>query len=264
VQGQAQAFFDDLLQNGNGNLNALLTSTTVFVNKDLGSYYGTTGGDTFTKFTAPAGQASGILTLPAVLALQAKPDESWPIYRGRFVREALLCYDLPAPPPNIPKPPDVMPGVSTRTRLTQHEVDPSCSGCHGLMDPIGFGFEQFDAIGHFRTTDGGQPVDASGNITATDVDGAFNGVVALGQKLASSAVVSQCMTRQWFRFTMNRYEQTGDKPGEVNIDGCSMKSINDAFQAAGSSLKALPQALVATDAFTYRRPLDFQAPQVSP
>ena len=251
VQGQARAFFDDLVQNGNGKLDALLTSTTVFVNKDLGSYYGTTGGDTFSKFTAPAGQASGILTLPAVLALQAKPDQSWPIYRGRFVREALLCYDLPAPPPNIPKPPDVMPGVSTRTRLSQHEVDPSCSGCHGLMDPIGFGFEQFDAIGRFRTTDGGQPVDASGKLTASDVDGAFNGVIELGQKLASSEAVRQCATRQWFRFTMSRYEQD-------NIDGCSMKSIYDAFQAAGSSLNALPQALVATDAFTYRRPLDFQ------
>ncbi|HEX3850424.1 MAG TPA: DUF1592 domain-containing protein, partial [Polyangiaceae bacterium] len=61
VQGQARAFFDDLVQNGNGKLDALLTSSTVFVNKDLGSYYGTTGGSTFTKFTAPAGQASGIL-----------------------------------------------------------------------------------------------------------------------------------------------------------------------------------------------------------
>lgn len=264
VQGQAQAFFDDLVQNGNGNLNSLLTSTTVFVNKDLGSYYGTTGGATFTKFTAPAGQASGLLTLPAVLALQAKADESWPIYRGRFVREALLCDDLPAPPPNIPAPPVVMPGVSTRTRLTEHEVNAACSVCHALMDPIGFGFEQFDAIGQFRTTDGGQLVNATGNIVNTDVDGAFNGIIELGQKLASSALVSQCMTRQWFRFTMNRYEQTGDAANTANIDGCSMKSLDDAFKAAGSSLNALPQALVATDAFTYRRPLDFQAPQVSP
>jgi hypothetical protein len=258
VQGQARAFFDDLVQNGNGKLDALLTSSTVFVNKDLGSYYGTTGGSTFTKFTAPAGQASGILTLPAVLALQAKPNESWPIYRGRFVREALLCDDLPPPPPNIPAPPDVMPGVSTRTRLTEHEVNPSCSVCHNLMDPIGFGFEQFDAIGNFRTVDGGQPVNATGNISQSDVDGAFNGIIELGQKLAGSALVSQCVTRQWFRFTMSRYEQTGDAPATANIDGCSMKSIYDAFQAAGLSLNALPQALVATDAFTYRRPLDFQ------
>jgi hypothetical protein len=56
-----------------------------------------------------------------------------------------------APPPNIPKPPDVQPGVSTRERLSQHEVDPACSGCHQLMDPIGFGLENYDAIGRFRS-----------------------------------------------------------------------------------------------------------------
>jgi hypothetical protein len=181
----------------------------------------------------------------------AKPDSSWPIYRGKFVREALFCQDLPSPPPNVPKPPDVQPGVSTRERLSQHETDPACKSCHSLMDPIGFGFEAFDAIGHFRTTDGNQPVDASGDIIQTDVDGAFNGVAELGQKLAQSTMVRQCVARQWFRFGTGRYEQS--------MDGCSMKSIIDAFTTAGSSLNVLPQALVASDAFLYRRPIALEA-----
>jgi hypothetical protein len=248
VKGQARAFFDDLVKNQDGKLDALLTSSTVFVNKDLASFYGTSSSDAaFTPMTMSNGQASGLLTLPALLSLMAKPNESWPIYRGKFVREALFCQELPAPPPNVPKPPDVQPGVSTRTRLSQHETNPSCSGCHSEMDPIGFGFEAYDAIGRYRTTDGGQAVDASGELIMTDVDSKFNGVVELGKKLATSTEVRECVTRQWFRFTTGRYEQ--------GMDGCSMKGISDAFQSNGLSLNALPKALVESNAFLYRRPI---------
>jgi hypothetical protein len=249
VKAQASAFFDNILTASSGKLDALLTSTTVFVNKDLASYYGSSTTDTaFSPMTVTNGQVSGMLTLPSLLSVQAKPNESWPIYRGRFVREELFCQDMPAPPANVPKPPDVTPGVSTRERLTEHETNPSCSSCHSAMDPIGFGFEAYDAIGQFRTTDGGQPVDSSGTINGdTDVSGPFNGVVELGKKLASSKTVQQCVARQWFRFSTNRLEQ--------DADGCSMKSISDAFAAAGNSINALPQALVASDAFIYRRPI---------
>jgi hypothetical protein len=252
VTGQARAFFTDVLTKQGGKLDSLLTSDTVFVNSDLAPFYGTTAsGSAFQPVTVSNGQASGMLTLPAFLALMAKPDQSWPIYRGKFVREALFCQDLPPPPPNIPKPPEVQAGVSTRERLAEHETNPSCSGCHSLMDPIGFGFEHYDAIGRYRTTDGNQPVDATGDVEGgTDVDGDFDGVVALAKKLASSEQVRQCVARQWFRFTTSRYEQ--------GMDGCSMKSIVDAFETAGSSLNALPQALVASDAFLYRRPVDFK------
>jgi hypothetical protein len=219
---QAQGFFDDVLGNQHGSLNALFTASS-------------------------ATNASGMLTLPSLLSTLAKPDESSPIYRGKFVREELLCQQLPAPPPNVPKPPDTMPGVSTREKFKQHEVDPACSGCHSLMDPIGLGFENYDAIGSFRTTDNGAPVDASGEVKSTDdIDGKFNGVPELGKKLASSAEVEACVTRQWFRFFQSRFEQ--------DADNCSMKAILDAFKAGGGDLNGLPAALVQTDAFMYRRP----------
>jgi hypothetical protein len=147
----------------------------------------------------------------------------------------------------------VAPGVSTRERLKQHEVDPACSGCHKLMDPIGFGFESYDAIGRFRTTDGGKPVDAHGEVVGThDIDGTFVGVAELGQKLASSAEVRDCVARQWFRFTLSRFEQ--------DPDTCSMKKIVDTFQAADADLNTLPAAVVETDAFLYRRPIS-ETPQ---
>jgi hypothetical protein len=251
LRGQAAAFFDDLLTKQGGKLSALFTSTTVFYNKDLAGYYGVSGGDAFQSLQKTDGSASGILTLPAVLAVQGKPNESSPIYRGRFVREALLCQQLPSPPANIPAPPEVMPGVSTRERSAQHEVDPTCSGCHQLLDPIGFGFENFDTIGRYRTEDGGKPVDASGNVTATrDMDGPFNGISELASKLAGSSEVEECVTRQWFRYAINRFEQP--------VDGCSMKSVLESFEAAGQDLNSLPQAIVQTDAFLYRRPIDAQ------
>jgi hypothetical protein len=209
------------------------------------------GTDTFQSMQKTDGTVFGMLTLPAVLAVQAKPDQSSPIYRGRFVREALLCQQLPAPPANIPPAPSVMPGVSTRERSAQHEVNPACSGCHQLLDPVGFGFENYDAIGRFRTEDGGKPVDASGNVVGTrDMDGPFNGLGELAQKLAQSTEVKECVMRQWFRYAINRFEQP--------VDGCSVKGVLDGFEAAGQDLNSLPLAIVQTDAFLYRRPSDAQ------
>jgi hypothetical protein len=249
LRGQADAFFDHVLDDEGGKLSALLTSTTVFYNKDLGGYYGVTGDESFQALKRTDGATSGILTLPALLAIQAKPAESSPIYRGKFVREALLCQQLPAPPANIPKPPEVDPSSSTRERLSQHEVDPSCVGCHQLLDPIGFGFEHYDAIGRYRELDGGEPVDASGKVIATrDMDGEFEGVAELGSRLAGSAEVEECVARQWFRFAIARFEQ--------DMDGCSMESLLETFKAAGQDLNALPRAVVETDAFLYRRPID--------
>jgi hypothetical protein len=249
MQAQASAFFTDLLANRGGKLSTLLTSETVFVNRDLGGYYGVTGGDTFTPASGIAGATAGILTLPAFLALQAKPSESSPIYRGKFVREQMLCQLLPAPPANIPKPPDVTPGVSTRERLAEHESNASCSGCHRLMDPIGFGFENYDSLGRYRTMDGSGPVDASGELLSTgEIDGKFVGVDELGQRLSQSETVRQCLARQWFRFALARFEQP--------IDDCSMKGLLDAFEAADADLNALPKAVVLSDAFQYRHPVD--------
>ena len=249
MKTQASTFFDDLLTKQGGKLSTLLTSRTVFVNQDLAPYYGTTSGASFTATNGVNGATSGILTLPAFLSVLAKPSESSPIYRGKFVREMLLCQQLPAPPANIPKPPDVTPGVSTRERLSEHESNASCSGCHRLMDPIGLAFENYDSLGRFRTMDGQEPVDASGELFATaEIDGKFTGVPELGQKLAQSETVRQCMARQWFRFALQRFEQP--------VDDCSMQGLLDSFETADADLNTLPQAIVLSDAFQYRHPVD--------
>jgi hypothetical protein len=113
------------------------------------------------------------------------------------------------------------------------------------MDPIGFGFEHFDGIGRYRETEWGLPIDASGELIATDVDGAYDGVVELAQRLAASEQVKDCIVRQWFRFGYGRVE-TGE-------DACSIDSIRQAFAAANYDVKELIVALTMTDAFRYRR-----------
>jgi hypothetical protein len=246
LETQARSFFEHVLANQGGKLGAVLTSTTVFVNRDLAPYYGVSGGAEFSPLELGPGRAAGLLTLPAFLTLMAKPDESAPIYRGKFVREVLLCQRLPSPPPNVPKAPTVQPGVSTRERLRQHEVDPNCSGCHRLLDPIGLGFEHYDALGHYRELDGGVPVDARGEIfAAPGLDGPFDGVPELGARLAGSADVESCVARQWFRYVLNRFDESGD--------ACSVERLVTAFHAAGGDLNTLPGAIVATDAFRFRR-----------
>jgi hypothetical protein len=226
LKDQATAFFADVLSNRGGKLNALLTTQNDVT-------------------------AAGLLALPAIMAITGKPDESSPIYRGLFVREALLCQQLPSPPANVPPAPEVDPTSSTRDRANQHNADPACSGCHRLLDPLGFGFENYDTIGRYRTTDGGKPIDASGNLASTrDIDGPFNGVAELATRLASSAEVEECVTRQWFRFAIERFEQESD--------GCSLKAVLDGFKGSGQDLNTLPQAVVGTDAYLYRRPLDAQ------
>jgi hypothetical protein len=249
---QADSFFNDLLTNKGGTLAAMLTSQTVFMNNKTALLYGAaaTGlptDGTFQSSQKTDGTASGMLTLPAFLATQAKANQSSPIYRGKFVREQLLCQELPSPPANVPPAPDIMPGVSTRQRLTMHEVNAACAACHTLMDPIGFGFENFDGIGRYRTTDGGKTVDASGALTGTDVDGMFTGVAQLGAMLAMSPTVESCVGKQWFRYAMGRAEGAAD--------ACSLAAMSKTFHDAGGDLRTLPMAIVQTPAFLYRRPL---------
>jgi hypothetical protein len=249
MRGQADSFFDYVLGGQSGSLASLMTSPTVFVNQTLAGYYGVTATAQFQPIERADGTASGLLTLPALLSTLAKPTESSPIYRGKFVREQLLCQDLPPPPPNVPRAPDTQPGVSTREKFKQHEKDALCSACHQLIDPIGFGFENFDAVGKYRTLDNGVTVDASGELSETlDADGKFVGVAELGKKLATSVEVEECVARQWFRFFLTRFEQ--------DVDGCSMKALVEQFKASGDSLNGLPLAIVEADAFLYRRPID--------
>jgi hypothetical protein len=98
-------------------------------------------------------------------------------------------------------PPPPKPGATTRELSVAHaNSDPACAGCHTIIDPIGFGFENFDVIGAYRTMENNKPIDASGALLGTDVDGAFKNAAELVGKLATSEQVRRCFATNFFRF----------------------------------------------------------------
>jgi hypothetical protein len=248
---ETDMFIDHVLWDGTGSLRELFTSTDSFVDGPLAALYATGTSTKTTKFDAMTLDPMlrrGIMTRGAFLSVHSALDNSGPVARGVFVREALLCAPLPPPPANAldkfnATPPD--PHQTTRQRFDQHAQDPRCKGCHDLIDGVGFGFEEFDAIGGFRTVENGQPVDSSGVLQGTDVDGPFNGVSELSERLMSSMSFEQCATTQLFRFAMGRAEDPQDGP--------TLDSLSSGF-STDARVTDLLLAIARHHAFMFRKP----------
>jgi hypothetical protein len=188
-----------------GSLTDLLTSPSTYVNQSLAKFYGwSTAGLTDTEFKLqprPAGQGLGMLSQGGFLARMATPNSSSPTQRGVFVLRQLLCKDVGAPPPDVPVIPPPSGNVTTRQRYeTQHAVG-SCGACHSHTDPIGFGLENFDGIGVYRTTEIGKPIDPSGYIADLNHE-AFNGPEDLAKKLAAAPDVGHCLAAQMTAYVL--------------------------------------------------------------
>lgn len=249
-QEEAEVFFESAIFDADASLDTLFTAPFTMVNKQLAEFYGYTApsadADTFVKVELDPKRHSGFLTQAGLLALYAKPNRSSPVHRGKFVRERLLCQVPPPPPDVVPEPPEVDITKTTREQLEQHKVDPACSGCHQLLDPLGLGFEHFDALGRWRERENGLEIDASGEVIGTtDIDGPFDGAVELGASLASSQQVRDCVTTQWFRFAHGR--------AETDADDESLAQVRQAFASSGYRIQELLTALTQTAAFRYRR-----------
>lgn len=247
---ESRRFVSDVLWKGDAKWSTLLTSRKTFVNKSLAKVYGVAGpadDATFVPATLDANQRSGIVTQASMLTAFARTDDSSPVKRGLWIRQRLLCQDLPAPPANVPPLPPIAPGVSNRERFLLHTKSLQCSGCHSLIDGLGTGLEHYDGTGAFRTEDrSGEIIDATGEITKSDIDGKFQGGPALAAQLAKSEEVRDCVTTQWLRFALARAEKAEDACAQVELRG--------AFAATGGDLRELMVALTQTTAFlNYRQ-----------
>lgn len=213
LQQELQAFFKHSLWSQGGTLSDLLASSSGFRNQRLAEHYGDSmiSGDTLTLVQLAPERSAGVLTSGGLLALLSTPEHTDPVRRGKFVRERLLCQPVPPPPPGVDASfPPAAPNITTRQRFAQHQNDPVCASCHQLMDGIGLGFENFDAVGKYRAQDNGVTVDASGEVTSSDVDGPFVGVRALAEKLAASPMVQTCIASTWFRYLAGREAGSAD------------------------------------------------------
>lgn len=229
------------------DLRRLFTTRTTFVNAELARLYNLPAveGEGFERVELPAdGPRAGVLTTGAFLTLNAHATVTSPTLRGRYVRQSVLCQDIPPPPPGVttelPEP-DPNAGPQTlRQRLEEiHLGNPTCGGCHQLMDPIGFAFETFDPLGAYRTTDNGLPVDPRGELNGK----AFAGARSLSDLLAEEPAVAACLSRVAYRYATGHLET----PGEARV----LRALAQTFRAEGHRLSALVVALVSSDGFRY-------------
>ena len=240
---------ENLVQNilqTDGKLSTLFTAPYTFMNGPLAAFYGASGvsGDQFQKVPVDPAQRAGIVTQGGFLASHATPEPGLTalIFRGRFVREHFLCEEMPEPPPDAADmSPPVTPTTTPRSWSKARREIAACGGCHALIDPIGYGFENFNEIGLPRP----QATDASGEIVGSDVAGPFNGAVELAKKLAGSKQARDCVATQWFRFAQGRKEDS-------MRDSCSLTALRSAFDKADGDLSELLVALTQTDAFLLR------------
>ena len=227
---EARLFVSELVWNDR-NFMELFTAPYGYVNGELASIYGVPApAQEFQKVTFPtASERAGILGQALFLASTAKPDESSPTARGLFVREQFLCQHVPDPPAgvNTNLPPFSAERPETnRERLSAHVTNPGCASCHSLIDPIGFGFEKFDAVGarrdkfEFTTPERGKKVGVKAWTLEIDSTGfvagvaksAFTSPSALGAVLGESAQCQECLVKQYFRYTFGRLETAADRP----------------------------------------------------
>jgi hypothetical protein len=241
-------FTDYVIRRGDGLLSSLFTASYSIIDGPMLELYGVEPQEGHTPgepIELDPSERSGILTQAAFLATHAHHDQTSPVHRGLFVRENILCQTIPPPPPDvIPTPPPPTPGTTVRERISLHQSEASCSGCHRMMDNIGLGFESYDASGVYRSEEASRPVDDTGELIGTGdatLDGPFDGAIDLSRKLGESQVVQQCVTQQWFRFGLGR--------SSSNDDACSLQHMQEQFVASGGNVRELIVSLATSDAF---------------
>ncbi len=237
-----------VMADGDGKLPTLLTTNATEVNPDLARFYGVTAPP---SGWAPAmldpARRAGFLTRANFLAMTAHDKVGSPPLRGYFVLDRLLCEAPPEAPADAdtstPLPPT---GTAARTNRQLFEARTqasSCLGCHERMNGIGFGLENFDAIGRYRTSDTGLAVDATGMLVGTDVDGAFTGGVELSRKLAQSRKIASCAASRWWEYAYGRRLDETER--------CSLRGLEEALARGG--VRELLTSLVGSREFLNRK-----------
>jgi uncharacterized protein DUF1592/uncharacterized protein DUF1588/uncharacterized protein DUF1595/uncharacterized protein DUF1585/uncharacterized protein DUF1587 len=251
---ETRQLIEDIIFNQKGSFSALLTAKSSFVNRELATHYGLPNaaslGDQLTQVTfEPAWRDGGLLSQGSLLTALATASESSPVQRGKMVRVKLLCETLPPPPANLDttlKP--AAPATTTREHFAAHSQNAVCNGCHTKMDPIGFGFEHYDAFGRRRELDNGQPVDATGTVVAGvgGQDAAFDGLPGLTQYLTQQAAdsVNACVVRYWSYFAFGS--------AGWNEDQCTYDAIAEQAKRDGFALQSVVKAIVKTARFSRR------------
>ncbi len=261
---ESHRFVDSIFTEAGGSVVTLFNANWTYADATMASHYGVSGGPSGTdwaKVTLP-GQRMGILTQAAFLTAHSKINDSFPITRGKILRTRVMCAAMPPPPAGLKIDPVAPPSATatTRERITAHSTNPVCASCHTLIDPLGFGLENYDAVGAYRDVESGKPVDSSGEVKQIDaeVDGPFANGIELVQRISGSQVLKNCVSREAFRWGTGRLSldpvmdpTSPDYPKYLRdksiIDGMMTKMVG-----ANADMRELLTSLVANDAYAFR------------
>ena len=230
------------------SLIEFLSADYTFVNERLATHYGMEGvkGDEFRRVSVNPEQRGGLLGQASILTVTSNPTRTSPVKRGKWILENLLASPPPPAPPGVPplkestrrEPIE----LSLKERMAQHRTNPACAACHKLMDPLGFGLENYDATGVWRTNDGLADVDATGDLP----DGRkFNGPKELRAILLErSDDFRRCFTERLLTYSLGR--------GLEYFDECAVRKIVDRGRADGDRVSVYVLGIVNSNAFRQR------------
>ena len=220
MRRETELFIESVMREDRNVLD-LLRAKYTFVNERLAKHYGIPNvyGSHFRRVEFGAGDVrGGLLSQAGILTVTSYATRTSPVIRGKWILSNLLASPPPPPPPVVPElKPSKVGGkfLTMRDRLAEHRDNPACAGCHRLMDPLGFALENFDAVGRWRTSEGGVPVETSGNLP----DGRqFTGVTGLEQALLSRPeVLVSAITEKLATYGLGRGLESYDAPAVRKI-----------------------------------------------
>jgi hypothetical protein len=250
LQEEARRFVSWATFDSNLGLNALLTSNKTFVNGPLAKLYGIPGsyGTEFAAVDLDATQRSGLLTRAGFLAQNAHATTSSPILRGAQILKRYLCFAFPQPPAGAattPLPPfsdTIRTGRDQVTKLTEAA---NCAACHrSIINPVGFAFEQYDAVGQYRTLDRGYPLDLTGSFELGDTKFSIDGALDASKKIAESEQARSCYANNLLRYTFARLDS--------KADDCLRQELVEKMSDPSFGTKQLIATLAESPSFQYR------------
>jgi len=265
---ETEMFFHAIVSEDRGIFD-LLDGKFTFLNERLAKHYGIRDrhgnsltdktikpsaddirGHEFVRVKLDKTNRGGILTQASVLTITSQPTRTSPVKRGHWVLEQILGTPPPPPPPNVPELDSKKEATAAtmRQQLEQHRANPKCAGCHARMDPIGFAFENFDAIGKFRLSDGELPIDTAGELPGGEK---FNGPDELKAILkGKKELFSRNLTEKMLTYALGRGLDYYDRP--------AVDAILAALEQNDYRFHSLISAIVQSDPFRLRRGKDQQ------
>jgi hypothetical protein len=241
-------FFENVVREDRSVLE-FLDARYTFLNERLAKHYGIPDvtGDQFRKVSLEGTPRAGVLSHASVLTVTSNPTRTSPVKRGKWVLENLFNAPPPPAPPGVGDLPDdgkTITGKTLRQRMEEHRKNPACAQCHSRMDPIGFGLENFDAIGRWRTQDGGDMIDASGQLPD---GGAFKGPAELRTVLKSKKdLYLAAISEKLLTYALGRGIGAEDK--------CHVDEIAKKLSASGYRFSVLAESVALSEPFRYQKP----------